>query len=87
MKMTKEFKDYIVETGDYRKIIKKARTLEGAVKSAFILYPPKHPAILTRVRLVKSNRKDKEGVWNYVDTTTMLRKAGYEIKGKSNKKL
>jgi len=74
----KIFKDYIVETGDYRKIIKKARTLEGAIKSAFILSPPKNPAILTRARLVKSNRKDKEA-WNYIDTKIMLRKAGHEI--------
>ena len=64
--------NYIVETGTYRKTIKEAGSLEGAIKSAFILYPPKNPGILTRVRLQKANLKSKEGVWNYVDTKIML---------------
>ncbi|MEK9208199.1 MAG: hypothetical protein AAB922_06955 [Patescibacteria group bacterium] len=76
----KEFKTYIVETGEYKKTIKGARTLEGAVLSAFISYPPKNPGILTRVRLKVPNRKIKEGVWNYIYTIEMLKKAGYKVK-------
>lgn len=74
----KEFKNYIVETGNYRKKIKGARTLTGAILSAFILYPPKNIAVLTRARLQIPNRKDPEGVWNYIDTKVMLKKAGYK---------
>lgn len=86
-KIRQDWRTYIVETGSYKKIIK-AGSLEAAVESVFILYPPKNPSFLTRVR-EKHSLKDKWGYlqnkeeiqWHYIDTKAMLKKAGYKIEG------
>ncbi|MEK6884525.1 MAG: hypothetical protein AABY22_33140 [Nanoarchaeota archaeon] len=75
-------KKYIVETGKgYSKKIKGASSLEGAVQSAFILYPPRNPGVLTRVKEdIQLNTRKKESMWQYIDSKVMLKKAGYKVK-------
>ena len=78
-KKNKDFKEYIVETGSYRKTVE-AESLETAIISAFTLFSPKEPSLLTRVkerRPMKKKRKD--GQWHYIDTKVMLKKTGYKI--------
>ena len=76
--MKKEHKAYIVETANYRKSVS-AGSLEAAIKSAFILWPPKSPSLLTRAKLKYGFRKDKESQWHYISTTKMLKDAGYKV--------
>ena len=77
-KLREDLRDFIVETGHYKKTIE-AGSLEAAVKSAFILWPPKNPALLTRVRAKRPlKQKRGDGLWHYIDTRVMLKKAGYK---------
>ena len=79
-KIREDLKDFIVETGDYRKTIE-AGSLEAAVESAFVLWPPKNPAILTRVKEKRLLRQKKgKSLWCYIDTRVMLKKAGYKVR-------
>ena len=78
-KLREDLRDFIVETGDYQKTVK-AGSLEAAVVSAFILWPPKNPSILSRVKAKRPLKlKRGEGLWHYIDTMVMLKKAGYEV--------
>lgn len=78
-KIRPDLRTYIVETGSYEKTIE-AGSLEAAVESAFILWPPKEPGVLTRVKAKHPPRKKrKEGLWHYIDTIIMLKKAGYKV--------
>ena len=74
-----DLKDFIVETGDYKKTVE-ANSLEAAVKSAFTLWPPKNPAILTRVKAKRPlNQKRGDGLWHYMHTNVMLKKVVYKV--------
>jgi len=78
-KIREDLKDYIVETGDYQKTIE-AGSLEAATESAFILWPPKNPSTLTRVKAKRPLKlKRGDGLWHYIDTRIMLKKAGYKV--------
>ena len=80
MKKEKEFHNYIVETANYHKKIKGARTLMGGAVSAFIMNPPKNPSILTRVKEdITLSRTNKQSQWHYIDTKEVLKKAGYLV--------
>ena len=76
-KIREDLKDFIVETGDYKKTVE-AGSLEAAVKSAFILWPPKNPSIITRVK-AKRPLKRGDGLWYYIDTKVMLKRVGYKL--------
>lgn len=78
-KIREDLRDYVVETGKYKKTVE-AGSLEGAVISAFILWPPKELSFLTRVREkrpLKQKRGDER--WHYINTIEMLKKAGYSV--------
>lgn len=79
--MKNKFINCIVETGNnYHKKILGVKTLQVGVLRAFTLFPPKNPGILTRVREdIPINWEKNEGVWNYIDTEIMLKKAGYKV--------
>lgn len=68
---------YRIETGDYSgNILYGARTHETAAVKSFKMSPPKNPGALTRIR---KTTKDARGRWKYVDTSVLLKKAGYEV--------
>ena len=78
-KIREDLRDFIVETGDYRKTVE-AGSLEAAVVSTFILWPPKNPSMLTRVKAKRPLKlKRGDSLWHYIDTIAMLKKAGYSV--------
>jgi len=78
-KLREDLRDFIVETAEYKKVVE-AGSLEAAVVSAFILWPPKNPSFLTRVKAKRPLKlKRGEGMWHYIDTIAMLKKAGYSV--------
>ena len=77
-KQTIKRRQYLVETGDFRKQVN-AENIEHAIISAFAVNPPRNPGVLVRIRLKKPNRKEREGVWNYLDIERALEVAGYNV--------
>ena len=79
-KIREDLKDFIVETGNYKKTVE-AGSLEAAVKSAFILWSPKNASVLTRVKARRPlKQKRGDGLWHYIATAEMLKEAGYKVK-------
>jgi hypothetical protein len=71
-------KQYQIETGNYEKIAKGKSMIESAI-NIFKKFPPKSASLLTRMRTFK-HQNTKEDNWYYIDTKTLLRKAGYKIR-------
>ena len=74
----KSRKRFEIQTGDFKKKVY-AFDFDTAIISAFSLNPPKNPAILTRMRVIKWKRdkKTKENLWHYLETKKALEIAGY----------
>jgi len=67
---------YQVQTGSYR-AQQVAESLERAVVAAFKRRAPAEPALLTRAK--RLSQGIGRGVWYYIATDVMLRRAGYPV--------
>jgi hypothetical protein len=68
---------YQVETGGLR-AQQVAKTHEDAVVAVFKRRPPKQPSLLTRVKRLTPGVG--RGVWYYIASDVMLRRAGYKVR-------
>ena len=75
-------KVYQIETGDFRKEVI-ATCFDEAIILAFVIEPPKNPALLVRMRMknpIKGNEEHaKQAKWHYQDIKAALKLAGYSV--------
>ena len=83
------FKEILVSESEKRFQEKEyeGKNMESAAVSAFKVSAPKNPGMLTRMKLktpdvIYPYGRSKESQWNYIDTTVLLKRAGYKVEMK-----